>query len=311
MTADKQDDLEDRVVRVAEAALEEKKSVTAIDVLEGLGWLPRVRVDEWRQGRIDCLERVVMVNLRKLSAAMRLFRRWARRRGLIPSETAYVARTRDRRSLRFGVRGDPEIERAYRTHWVSPELSEQKRARLAERRSRAPDLVVISPLKTWTCTGCAGTGGLLLMEGAGPLCMDCADLDHLVYLPAGDAALTRRARRASRLSAVVVRFSRSRKRYERQGILIEEAALERAEQECLVDEEARARRRQRGGGPGSPGEDRARDRAALPRLSRTAGAGDRPPHRHARKRAGGADGGGARARLGGDRAGGRRVGAAS
>lgn len=245
MTADKQDGLEDRVVRAAEAALAEEKFVTAIDVLEGLGWLPRVRVDEWRQGRIDYLERVVMVNLRKLSAAMRLFRRWARRCGLIPSETSYVARTRDRRSLRFSASGDPEIERAYRTHWVSPELSEQKRERLAERRSRAPELVVISPLKTWTCTGCKGTGELLLMEGSGPLCLECADLDHLVYLPSGDAALTRRARKASRLSAVVVRFSRSRKRYERQGILIEEAALERAEQECLVDEEARARRRQR------------------------------------------------------------------
>jgi hypothetical protein len=42
-----------------------------------------------------------------------------------------------------------------------------------------------------------------------------------------------------------VRFSRSRKRYERQGILVEEGALERAERECLADEEARARRRER------------------------------------------------------------------
>jgi hypothetical protein len=35
--------------------------------------------------------------------------------------------------------------------------------------------------------------------------------------------------------AVVVRFSRSRKRYERQGILVERAALERAGQECAED----------------------------------------------------------------------------
>lgn len=83
------------------------------------------------------------------------------------------------------------------------------------------------------------------MEDAGPLCMRCADMDHLVFLAAGDAALTRRARRASRLSAVVVRFSRARKRYERQGILVEEGALERAEAECLADEQARARRRER------------------------------------------------------------------
>lgn len=83
------------------------------------------------------------------------------------------------------------------------------------------------------------------MEDAGPLCMCCADMDHLVFLPSGDAALTRRARRGSRLSAVVVRFSRARKRYERQGILVEEDALEHAEAECLADAPARARRRER------------------------------------------------------------------
>lgn len=77
------------------------------------------------------------------------------------------------------------------------------------------------------------------------MCLACADMDHLVFLPSGDAALTRRAKQHSRLSAVVVRFSRARKRYERQGILVGEDALERAEQECLADEESRARRRDR------------------------------------------------------------------
>jgi hypothetical protein len=75
--------------------------------------------------------------------------------------------------------------------------------------------------------------------------MACADMDHLVFLASGDAALTRRARKASGLSAVVVRFSRARRRYERQGVLVEEAALVQAEEECLADEEARARRRER------------------------------------------------------------------
>jgi hypothetical protein len=237
--------LEQRVVRAAEAARAERKFVAAIDVLVGLGWLPPARLEEWRQGRVDYLERVIAVNLTKLSMAMRLFRRWAQRRGLIASETAYVARTRDRRSLRFSASGDPAIERAYRTHWVSPELSARKRERLAERQSRPPELVVVSPIGDWTCTECGGRGGLLLIEEPGPLCMHCADLDHLVFLASGDAALTRRARKASRLSAVVVRFSRSRKRYERQGVLVEEVALEQAERECLADEGARARRRER------------------------------------------------------------------
>jgi hypothetical protein len=37
--------------------------------------------------------------------------------------------------------------------------------------------------------------------------LTCADMDHLVFLPAGGAALTRRAKKASTLSAVVVRLA--------------------------------------------------------------------------------------------------------
>jgi hypothetical protein len=115
----------------------------------------------------------------------------------------------------------------------------------SQQQGKPADLVVISPLKDWACAGCGGTGDLLIMEDAGPLCMTCADMDHLIFLPSGDAALTRRARQASRLSAVVVRWSRSRKRYERQGILAEETAIQRAEEQCLADEDVRLRRRER------------------------------------------------------------------
>ena len=114
-------------------------------------------------------------------------------------------------------------------------------------RKRRPksEIVVVSALKDWSCAECGGSGSLLTMDDKGPLCLGCADLAHLVFLSAGDAALTRRARKASGLSAVVVRFSRARKRYERQGILVEEEALERAEEECLADADVRARRRER------------------------------------------------------------------
>jgi hypothetical protein len=107
------------------------------------------------------------------------------------------------------------------------------------------ELLVIQPVRDWICAECRGTGDLLVMDDKGPLCLACADLDHLVFLPSGDAALTRRAKKASRLSAVVVRWSRTRKRYERQGVLVEEPALELAEQQCLADEDARMRRRER------------------------------------------------------------------
>ena len=73
------------------------------------------------------------------------------------------------------------------------------------------------------------------MEKGEPLCMECADLFHLVVLPRGDTALTRRAKKHSGLWAVIVRFSRSRGRYERQGLLVEEAALRQAEHACEAD----------------------------------------------------------------------------
>jgi hypothetical protein len=161
--------------------------------------------------------------------------------------------------LRFSKSGDGHIETAYRTHWVSPSLSETKKVRLAEKQDRAPDLLVISPLKEWTCAQCDETGDLLFMENDAPLCLECADLDHLVFLPAGDAALTRRAKKGSGLAAVVVRFSRSRRRYERQGVLVEEEALARAEADCLADHDARARRRLRQGELRSVEDDRFTD----------------------------------------------------
>lgn len=44
---------------------------------------------------------------------------------------------------------------------------------------------------------------------------------------------------------MVLKWSRARKRYERQGLLVEAAALELAEDECLADADLRARRRTR------------------------------------------------------------------
>jgi len=100
-----------------------------------------------------------------------------------------------------------------------------------------------------TCDECKERLGrqawITLEEDKGALCLACADLDHLEFLPSGDPALTRRARKHSALSAVVLKFSRARKRYERQGLLVEESALSQAESECLADQEIRARRAER------------------------------------------------------------------
>ena len=108
------------------------------------------------------------------------------------------------------------------------------------------DLLVIESTRGFSCADCGTVhdrGELLTMDEAGPLCLPCADLAHLEFLARGDTALTRRARKYSALSAVVVRWSTHRRRYERQGIVAESDAIERAEQECLADADARERRR--------------------------------------------------------------------
>lgn len=100
-----------------------------------------------------------------------------------------------------------------------------------------------------SCSECGerlGHGAwITLAENKGALCLSCADLEHLAFLPSGDAVLTRRARKNSTLSAVVLKWSRVRKRYERQGLLVEDQALAQAEQECLADADAHTRRRER------------------------------------------------------------------
>jgi hypothetical protein len=242
--ANRKEDLRTRVERAAEAALTRQRYVSAIDVLCGMGLLAPINVDSWRRGRIDVLEQLIQGSPSKISSSLSLFRDWARRKGLSPSETAYVRTTRvGTTPLLFTHAGDPETENIYRTHFLSATLSEPKRQRLEDKLNQAPRSVVFEILRDSQCAECGTAldrGSFLLMEADQPLCLACAALADLEYLSAGDMALTRRATKHSARVAVVVRFSRARGRYERQGILVEPAALEKAEQECVADAADRA-----------------------------------------------------------------------
>ncbi len=110
------------------------------------------------------------------------------------------------------------------------------------------EMVVFMVRRETKCTDCGtdiGKGALLRLEEERAVCMDCAGMGHLWFLSSGDACVTRRAGKYSTLHPVVLQWSRTRNRYERQGILAEPEAIERAEQECLGDAEVRARRQAR------------------------------------------------------------------
>jgi hypothetical protein len=107
-------------------------------------------------------------------------------------------------------------------------------------------LVVFMTRTEGTCAECAaehGRGTFIRVEQGRALCLDCADLGHLEFLPRGDAALTRRASKRSPLKAPVVQWSRARKRYERQGVLVTAEAIAAAEAECAADADRRASKR--------------------------------------------------------------------
>lgn len=157
-----QTNIEQRVIKAAEEALHNQHYVSIIDVFVGMRLLQYVHVQDWRKGRIPYLEEMIQGNPAKISLATECFYRWIAANGLTPKEIAYLARTNGpKRELQFSESGDSQIEKAYRTHYVSPTLSEKKH---------------------------------------------------------------------STKFAVVVKFSRARKRYERQGILVQPKAIEKTEQ---------------------------------------------------------------------------------
>ena len=66
-------------------------------------------------------------------------------------------------------------------------------------------------------------------------CKKCGQLDGMELLRAGDAKLTRLAKKYSKVHYVVLKWSELWKTYERQGVLVEKQAIEKATAECSPD----------------------------------------------------------------------------
>jgi len=247
-------DFQERVVFAAEAVLKREGSVGLLGLLQQMGFLHPVHVEAWRKGNelYPALEPWIQVGDGKFSKTIHCFNEWVRQRGLHAIEVSYTRRSPGGiQQLQISESGDPEQEKFYRTHFAPGDMPPAKATRLKEKLNKAPDLVVFQKVsEDGQCAECGanlGQDDLLIKEKDQPLCLTCADLNHLVFLPSGDTALTRRARKHSSLSAVVVRFCRARKRYERQGLLVTEEALAKAEAECAADAPARAAARARAG----------------------------------------------------------------
>ncbi len=242
--------LRERVLAAAEKVLKRNGSVGPLELIQELDFLHWRVFESWRKGvAVDSpIEARIQCGAEKLADVYRFFAEWAVEKGLKTIEAEYSRRSVNGvEALPLTADGNEERESFYRTHYAPAELSEKKSERLQQKLTKAPDLVVfITTSNDAKCSECDAEivpGEFLFLEGHLPLCMSCADLDHLTFLPSGDTAMTRRAKKHSPLSAVVMKFNRPRKRYERQGLLITDAALAQAEDDCIADADQRAARR--------------------------------------------------------------------
>ena len=90
-----------------------------VDVLIDIGVLNKKNYDDWKHGRVPYLEAVCMTNLHKLSEIMKVIRTYAIQNGWRPSVTDYRQTGARNRGLRFSKSGNPDIEKAYATHYVA------------------------------------------------------------------------------------------------------------------------------------------------------------------------------------------------
>jgi hypothetical protein len=243
---------QERVEQAAEAALKRNGSVGPLEVFQEMQLLHPGHVESWRKGNehYPTLLPWFQVGPEKFQKTIRYFQEWVKQRGLRAIEVAHERRgPGGLEPLRVTEDGDPEWEKFYRTCYAPADLPEKKTERLAAKLNKPPELLVFEKVSdTGNCHECGvelRKGEYLLMEKDQPHCLTCADMDQLVFLPAGDAALSRRARKHSTLAAVVVKWSRARKHYERQGLLVTPEALAQAEEECAADAPARAAARER------------------------------------------------------------------
>ena len=137
------------------ALMKETGVIAAVDVLMAIGVLSKTDYERWRRGdRVDYLERVCKINLKKLSTMNREIRAFAKKNDLKASWTFYrqwskldkngKAKSKNKTKsqgqgkpqsikLRFSKSGDENVERQYATHYISQHTLDE----IKERRNQA------------------------------------------------------------------------------------------------------------------------------------------------------------------------------
>ena len=109
-------DMEQKIRQSMEQQCFKRGYAAPADVLMDIGTLERKSYDAWRAGRVPFLESVCHANLHKLAEVLKIMRNVAAQRKWNPSVTVYKHKSL---TLRFSKYGNPNVEKAYSTHYVA------------------------------------------------------------------------------------------------------------------------------------------------------------------------------------------------
>lgn len=112
-------ELESKLSVVTSHLLCEKGHIAFVDVFKELGVLSSKDIELWRMRKVPYLERVIQMNLSKISFVMKTVRRNSKHGKLKESFTFYKSFGKGKKvKLRFSKSGDVNIERVYATHFL-------------------------------------------------------------------------------------------------------------------------------------------------------------------------------------------------
>ena len=129
-------DLQVKVHSAMYFLIKDKGIASPAEVLISIGALSKEDYERWRFGKVDYLERVCKISLRKLSFVNHEIRAYARKHNLKPSWSYYKRLGTNKKGnsgnaikLRFSKSGDEHVEKLYATHYVSQQKVEEAKER--------------------------------------------------------------------------------------------------------------------------------------------------------------------------------------
>ena len=116
----KDSELEKQIIKIIHELSDKKGAICSVDILIQLDYLSQVDYVNWRNGKVEYLEKVCKVNLSKLGTINQIMKHNAVKMNLKPSWTGYNKYGKGaKRKLRFSKSGNEIIEKAYATHWIN------------------------------------------------------------------------------------------------------------------------------------------------------------------------------------------------